>query len=92
MTGHKADALAVCGDIYRMNAPHAIGYLYNPTRDGKEVSVGMYCDRVSEIDPERWTYFVDLSPHLECEVRFYDLENKRMYNTLMNKLQRKVPA
>ena len=92
MTIHKADALAVCRSIYRLNALHAIGYLYNPTRDGKEVSEGMYCHCVSEIDPERWTYFVDLRPHLNNGVRFYNLENKRMYNTLINKLQRKALA
>ena len=81
MTGHKKDALSVCGSIYRWNAPHAIGYLYNPTRDGREVAEGMYCDRVDEIDPKRWTYFYSFE-----DKTFYDLENERSFKTLMNKV------
>lgn len=87
MTGHKKDALNVCGSIYRMNATHAIGYLYNPTKDGREVAEGMYCDRVSEINPERWTYFYRFE-----DKTFYQIDNERSYNTLMNKLNREVPA
>lgn len=87
MTGHKADALAVCGSIYRFNAPHAFGYLYIPTRDGREVLEGMYCSRFSEIDPTRWAFFYRFK-----DKTFYNLDNERSYNTLMNKLNRKVSA
>lgn len=46
------DARAVCGSIYRMNAQSAIGYLFNPTEDGKAVATGMFCHRLSEINPD----------------------------------------
>jgi hypothetical protein len=84
MTGHKQNALNVCRSIYRMNAPYAIGYLYIPTRDGREVLEGMYCNRRTEIDPKRWSFFYRFE-----DKTFYNLDNERSYNTLMNKLQRK---
>jgi len=82
MTGHKKDALSVCGSIYRWNAPHAIGYLYNPTRDGREVAEGMYCDRVREIDPTQWDWFYSKAG------TFYDLRKPQSFKTLMNKFER----
>ena len=54
----KQDAKSVCSSIYRMNAPHAIGYVFNATRDRKEVSSGMFVT-MSEIDGDRWTYYLD---------------------------------
>lgn len=55
----KKDALSVCGGLYRMNAPHSIGYLFNPTIDGKSVSTGMFCDWEYEKNKDEWTYFYD---------------------------------
>lgn len=53
----KKDALSVCGGLYRMNATTAIGYLFNPTMDEKEVNIGMFCHHTNEIDKYQWTYF-----------------------------------
>ena len=56
-TSLKKDALSVCGGLYRMNATTAIGYLFNPTMDEKEVSTGMFCHNEREINEDEWTYF-----------------------------------
>jgi hypothetical protein len=52
------DIRQTVGSIYRMNAPHAIGYLFNATEGEHEIADGMYCDRLYEIDPNRWDYFL----------------------------------
>lgn len=52
------DVRQTVGSIYSMNAPHAIGYLFNPARSGDEIANGMYCDRIDEIDHKSWEFFV----------------------------------
>lgn len=54
----KQDVLNQCGSIHIMNAPHAIGYLFNSNKAGDEIANGMYCDRFDEIDHSSWEYFV----------------------------------
>jgi hypothetical protein len=51
------DVWSVCKSLYRLNAPHRIGYLFNLAADEKSVWRGMFCDSEQEIDPERWDYF-----------------------------------
>lgn len=57
----KEDALSVCNSIYKMNAKHSLGYLFNPTDDGKKVSTGMFCDSLTEINIKQWTYYIDFA-------------------------------
>ena len=83
MEGHKKDALAQVASIHTWNAKNAIGYLYNPTRDGKAVANGMYCDYPTEINPETWTYFYSYK-----DKTFYNIECPRSLNTLLNNLRR----
>lgn len=53
------DVYNVCGSMYSMNAPHAIGYLFNPTLNRKSISTGMFCDFEREINSNSWTYFLN---------------------------------
>ena len=54
----QSDALSVCGSIFRMNAPHAIGYVFN-SQDKKEVWEGMFVTQQHEIDAAKWTYYFE---------------------------------
>lgn len=65
----KRDAKSVCGGLYSMNARNAIGYLFNPTVDGKKVATGMFCDRLSEIEAASWTYYLDFKTHAFKEIK-----------------------
>lgn len=51
------DVMKQVGSIHLMNAPHAIGYLFNPNPGGYEIASGMYCSNYKEIDHNKWTYF-----------------------------------
>ena len=51
------DVMKQVGDIHVMNVTNPIGYLFNPNKGGYAIATGMYCDRYSEIDHNRWTYF-----------------------------------
>lgn len=73
----KKDARTTVGSIYRMNAPHAIGYLFTCAADGSEVAQGMYADRRGEVDPERWDGFLQFSDNT-----IYDLSNPRSRSRL----------
>lgn len=55
------DVKNTVGSVHSMNAPHAIGYVFNATTDGKKILEGMYINSLTEItdNPERWDYFVD---------------------------------
>ena len=74
----KADALKTASNLYAFNAPYRIGYLFNETRSGDEIALGMFCDRVEEIDPKQWDYFLSVNGG------FYDIRKPRSYNKLMN--------
>ena len=57
------DALGVCGSIYSLNAPNAVGYLFNSNKTGKKVSRGTFYhagpyDR-GELDPAYWDGYID---------------------------------
>lgn len=52
----KRDALGVAGGLYSMNAPYAIGYLFNPNGNNKKVYSGTFCNYWNEIDLS-YTYF-----------------------------------
>jgi hypothetical protein len=45
------------GSIYRLNAPHAIGYLFYTDKNGQSIYRGMYCNWLTEID-NCWEYFL----------------------------------
>lgn len=55
------DVKNTVGSIHSMNAPHAIGYVFNATSDGKNILEGMYINSLTEVtdNPGRWDYFVD---------------------------------
>jgi hypothetical protein len=55
----KNDVLNTIGNIYKINAPYAIGYLFYPDDTGKKVYRGMYCNFESEIDHNKWDYYYD---------------------------------
>ena len=55
----QTDALSVCGSIYRMNAPGAIGYVFNATDNRREVCSGMFVNFPCEIDAHYWTYYFE---------------------------------
>ena len=55
------DVMQTVGSIYGFNAKTAIGYLFNTNKKGTEISYGMYCHSVSEINKEKWTFFLDFS-------------------------------
>lgn len=73
----KKDARATAGNLYRMNARHAIGYLFKAARDGSEVAEGMYADRWSEVDPKRWDGFLRFE-----DDTIYDLSKPRSQKKL----------
>lgn len=57
------DALGVCGSIYSLNAPNAVGYLFNSNKTGKQVSRGTFYhagpyDR-DELDPAYWDGYIN---------------------------------
>jgi len=78
----KKDVQATVGSIHSLNAPNAIGYLFNENPQGNEVAEGMYCDRVREIDPTQWDWFYSKAG------TFYDLRKPQSFKTLMNKFER----
>jgi len=82
MEGHKKDALAQVASIHTWNVENAIGYLYNPTKDGKSIANGMYCDYSTDINPEAWTYFYSYE-----DKRFYNIEHPGTLKVLQNKLR-----
>lgn len=51
------DVKSVVGSIYRLNAPHAIGYAFDPKASGKSIARGMFIDRGDNI--KEWTYYLD---------------------------------
>jgi hypothetical protein len=53
----KKDMLGVIGPMCRLNAPGAMGYLFNPANSGKAIANGMYCDHKDEINADQWTYY-----------------------------------
>lgn len=53
----KKDVMEQVGSIYRMNAPHAIGYLFTVTTDGNKISHGMFAHSNDDINSEEWDYF-----------------------------------
>ena len=55
----KKDVLSICGGLYSMNAPGAIGYLFNENETSKEVAAGMFCDFEDEINKDEWTYYYE---------------------------------
>lgn len=53
------DVFSVCGGLYSLNAPNAIGYLFNPSINRKSVVNGMFCNFRTEINSNEWDYFFD---------------------------------
>lgn len=51
------DIKGVVGSMYSLNAPYAIGYVFNTTKDGKTIAQGMFFDRGD--DKTEWEYFLD---------------------------------
>lgn len=78
----KKDALAQCASIHG----RGIGYLFCASVDGNSVARGMFCHRLSEIDPQQWDYFIwfgALVPPLkDCVITTYNL-NSPQYALLM---------
>ncbi len=50
------DVKSVVGSMYRMNAPGAIGYGFDPHRNGKSIARGMFIDRGDKLS--EWTYYL----------------------------------
>ena len=61
----RKEARQIGNGFYSINAPGRIGYLFNPSIDGKSISTGMFCDRRKEINKEQWTYFMDLAGNIK---------------------------
>ena len=63
----KEDVRKTVGNIHSLNAPHAIGYVFNATRNGQEIGEGMYIKSLTEItdNPQRWDYFVDKKSNIK---------------------------
>lgn len=74
----KKEALSIAGGLPRCNMYHRLGYLFNENKQGNEIAEGMFCDRVEEIDPERWDYF------LSRRGEFFDIRKPRTLNRLLN--------
>ena len=53
------DVKSVCGSLYSLNAPGAIGYLFNVNENNSAIARGMFCDFESEINRDDWTYYLD---------------------------------
>ena len=51
------DVKNTVGSIYRMNAPGAIGYVFNESANGNSIARGMYFDRGD--DKSEWDYYLD---------------------------------
>jgi len=51
----------ICHGIYHLNVPYAIGYLFNKTKNGKDISNGMFCNFEREIDEKEWSYFYEFN-------------------------------
>lgn len=83
------DVLQTVGSIHRMNAPYAIGYLFNSTRTGNEIANGMYCDRISEIDYKSWEYFLAFEnitrKEKGCNSLFFQIKKGQFYLLKENK-------
>ena len=54
----RRDATSIVNSIYRLNAPYAIGYGFDPKADGLSIARGMFLNR--EDDATAWTYYLDL--------------------------------
>jgi len=51
------DVKSVIGSMYSMNAPYAIGYVFNPMEDMQSIARGMFFDRGdNKLD---WEYYLD---------------------------------
>jgi hypothetical protein len=61
----RKEAKAIGNGFYSINAPGRIGYLFNPSFDGKTISNGMFCNRKEEINKDEWTYFMDLAGNIK---------------------------
>lgn len=66
----KNDVLKTVGSIHSLNAPHAIGYVFNATSDGRSILEGMYVNSLTEItdNPGRWDYFVDKKCNIKSTI------------------------
>lgn len=74
------DVVNTTTSIYSWNAPHAIGYLFNPNKQGNEIAKGMYCDRPNEIDHNQWAYFVAFVDNRNLNVKpgfIYELKEDK---------------
>lgn len=77
----KNDVKTQVESLFSMNAPHAIGYLFTVTKDGRKIYTGMFCDSVDEINRYSWSGFYHIKKGL-----FYNLMSDKSYKGLMNEL------
>lgn len=61
------DVMSVVGGIYRMNAPHAKGYVFNVSATGKSIANGMFLDRIEE--KKGWDYYLNFSTGVITKIR-----------------------
>ena len=52
------DVLGITQSIYRLNAPYAVGYGFNPTSNRRAIACGMFLDESD--DATAWEYYFDL--------------------------------
>ncbi len=84
----RQDVYGVVGSLeFRGNCSSAMGYLYCVASDGNSVSTGMACHNIDEITPDEWDGYLDLDKK-GYPAGSYDLNNKRSFNTLMNRMRR----
>ena len=70
------DVMKQVGSIHLMNAPHAIGYLFNPNKGEYEIATGMYCSNYKEIDHNKWTYFFSfIDKHISIPTEYKGIFN-----------------
>lgn len=74
----KKEALSIAGGLFSWNAPYRIGYLFCVNERGNEIGMGMFCDSIDEIDPERWDYFLSANRGV-----FYDIRKPRSLKMLL---------
>jgi hypothetical protein len=60
------DIKSVCGSIYTLNAPNAIGYAFHERADGKAIAVGMFINNSDNI--KNWTYFLEYKTSILSKV------------------------
>ena len=78
----KDDVKSQVGSIFSWNAPNAIGYLFTLTKDGRKINTGMFCDRVSEIDPARWDGLYLYNKNPEIPGKNYNLNDSKQIASL----------